>query len=196
MLHVPKRHQSCGSLIKAVLRGGLFCCLSALSVRRLYMPVFLFLLVPLHSTKRGKKKNISYFVLLSISCYLHFVFLLIGYPCATFALPLGFLFVCCVSHLRHVCLWQSSRCRRFTASPALPPYPRFPRFPLPLSPYTLHPTPYTLPLNPPLRRLFASPVRHIGVICSPSLACIYLAYSPLHKAAKDAAPPVTCSMRV
>jgi len=40
MLDVPKRHQSCGSVIKAVLRGGLFCCLSARSVRRLYMPVF------------------------------------------------------------------------------------------------------------------------------------------------------------
>ena len=45
MLHVPKRHQSCGSIIKAVLRGGLFCCLSARSVRRLYMPVFLFYLL-------------------------------------------------------------------------------------------------------------------------------------------------------
>ena len=42
MLDVPTRHQSCGSVIKAVLRGGLFCCLSARSVRRLYMPVFLF----------------------------------------------------------------------------------------------------------------------------------------------------------
>ena len=40
MLRVPERHQPRRSLIKAVLRGGLFCCLSARSVRRLYMPIF------------------------------------------------------------------------------------------------------------------------------------------------------------
>jgi hypothetical protein len=61
MLHVPPRHQPRGTVIKAVLRGGLFCCLSARSVRRLYMPVFLFLLVPFLSTKRGKKKYILFY---------------------------------------------------------------------------------------------------------------------------------------
>ena len=54
-----------------------------------------------------------------------------------------------------------SRCRRFTAS--LP---------------SLH------------VRAFVRPrVRHIGVLCSPSIAYIYRAYPSRHKAAKDAAPP-------
>ena len=49
-----------------------FCCLSARSVCRLYMPVFLFLLVPFHFT----------------SSLLPIIFLLIGYPCATLGLLL------------------------------------------------------------------------------------------------------------
>ena len=38
-------------------------------------------------------------------------------------------------------------------------------------------------------RWFAPRVRHIGVLCSPSIAYIYLACPPHHNAAKDAAPP-------
>lgn len=128
MLDVPTRYQPRSTIIKAVLRGGLFCCLSARSVCRLYMPVNLF----------------------STSSYFPVNRLPLRYPYASFSLS-----------------WQGSRCRRYTASH-------------PLSTRGC---------------LFASPVRHIGVICSPSLACIYLAYPPRHKSAKDAVPPVTCSMR-
>ena len=99
MFDVPPRHQPRGTVIKTVLRGGLFCCLSARSVRRLYMPVFLFfarsvslheIIVPLRLRKWGKEK-IPHFCIPSISFQPPLIFLLIGYPCATLGLllPVG-----------------------------------------------------------------------------------------------------------
>ena len=97
MLHVPPRHQPRRSLIKAVLRGGLFCCLSARSVRRLYMPVFLFfarsvslheIIVPLRLRKWGERKNTSFLHLVdlfSTTSYFPVNRLPLRYPWASFA---------------------------------------------------------------------------------------------------------------
>ena len=98
MIDVPTRHQSCGTLIKAVLRGGLFCCLSARSVRRLYMPVFFcsFRFTSRNNRtlavkKMGERKNTSFLRpvnLFSTSSYFPVNRLPLRYPWAIFGRPL------------------------------------------------------------------------------------------------------------
>ena len=112
------------------------------------------IIVPLRLRKWGKEKT-PHFCVPSISFQPPLIFLLIGYPCATLALPLGFF-----------CrLGDGSRCRRFTASlsslhertvrPSRPSYPRHtqPNILLSVRPRKMPPRPRGLNADVPTRRV-------------------------------------------